>query len=78
MLLDEVSSRSIVVSWLDLVRIALFAGLDWDCQAVDVWRQGAGCVGGVGARWILETVEVQDEGAGLVDSVVGQAGVEES
>ena len=58
--------------------IPLLSGGDGDGQAVDVGGQGAGGVGGVGARGIFEAVEVDVEGAGLVDAVGGEARVEEA
>jgi hypothetical protein len=65
--------------WGDLVlAVTLFACGDGNGQAILVWRQRAGGVGGVAAGRVVGVVEVDDEGAGLVDAVGGEGGGEEA
>ena len=60
------------------MRVLLLADRERYCQPVLFGRQRAGGVSGVGAGRVLQAVEVEREMTGLVESVVGEIGVEEA
>ncbi len=57
--------------------VPLLADGEGNGEPVSGWRKRARGEGSVGARRIFEAIEIQDEFAGFVETVGGEAGIEE-